>query len=74
MKSNVRLKCLYTLLRKNVCDDSTLASMLCARTSVEDSTTDRDESVVEVGFERAVSVCVDGLERVGVVDGDVIWG
>ena len=33
---------------------------------------DGDEGVVEVGLERAVAVCVDDLQGVGVCDGNMV--
>lgn len=72
MKRRVRLKRLYTLLRKDMRDDSAFASMFGARACVEYAGPDGDECVIKIGFERPIAVCVDDLESFGIVDGDVI--
>ena len=74
VQTGVRLELEHALLREDVRDDLALAGVLGARARVEEPALDGDEGVVEVGLERARAVPVDGLERLGVGDGEVVRG
>lgn len=51
-----------------------LASVLSAITSVEQSTVQTDESIVEVGLQATVSVSVDGVQGSRVGHRDLMGG
>ena len=74
VRVDVRLELEHVLLREDGGDDLALARVLRARARVEEPALDGDEGVVEVGLERARAVPVDGLERLGVCDGEVVRG
>ena len=74
MQPDVGLKLKDALLGEDVRDNLALASMFRPGARVEKPAVDEDEGVVEVGFEGAVAVGVDGVESGGVVYGDVVWG
>ena len=74
MRADVRLEREDGLLGEDVGHDLALARVLRARARVEEAALDGDEGVVEVGLERARAVPVDGLERLGVRDGEVVRG
>ena len=64
----------YGFLGEDVRDDFAFTGVFGAGAGVEEAAGDGDECVVEVGFEGAGAVGVDGLESGGVVYGDVVWG
>ena len=53
-------------------DDLALTGMLGAGARVEETALDGDERIVEIGLERAVAVCVDDLQRIGIAHGNVV--
>ena len=73
MQPDVGLKLKDALLGEDMRDDLALASMLRPGARVEEPAVDGDEGVVEIGLERAVAVCVDDLQGVGVCHRNVVW-
>jgi len=54
-------------------DDLALAGMVVTIASIEDSTSDGNECIVEIRFQCAVTVAVNDTECVRLSNGDVIW-
>jgi hypothetical protein len=65
----VGFKLEYIFLRKYGRDDFTLARMRDTIKGSERATRDGDKRVVIVAFKRAIPMCVDYLQCVGVRDG-----
>ena len=72
MQPDVGLKLEDAFLGEDVRDDLALASMFRPGARVEESAVNGDEGVVEVRLERAVAVCVDDLQGVGVCYRNVV--
>lgn len=72
MGVDVWLELEHGFLGEDVRDDLALARVFRARTSVEESASDGNEGVVEVGFERAHAMPVDDGQRVRVRDGNMV--
>jgi len=62
------------LLGEDVRNDLALAGMIVTVARVEDTAVDRDEGVVEIGFQSTIAVRVDNGEGVRVGNGNMIGG
>jgi len=73
MQANVRFELEHALEGEDVRDDLAFPCVIGPIASIEKSSVDRDECVIEITLQASIPVSVDDLEGVWVRDRNVVW-